>query len=686
MKKRILSTLVAAALLSCCIPAAAIASEDLTVFDTAAVDVLSDAEDILPVEDEDFFADEESDGRFEDDENTFSVSEEAADIEGLTFTDNDGDSDSSILPDDEIFEEASDDVDSQPVGDESVIEQGDLNEDDYSDTQHVYYTLSDIDGVTTLTFSGIGDVSMPSKSSLAKSAQRIVIEDGITGIAQSAFSGCSALEEISIPNSVTSIGRSAFNSCSSLHEVVIPEGITELPGSVFAFSGISKITLPDSLTKLGNSAFNFCTNLKEIRIPDKVTELPDYAFYFSGITKISLPASLTKIGYSAFCNCADLKKVVIPEGVTELRDYAFAESGISAISLPDSLTRIGNAAFERCSNLNEIKIPENVTEIQEAVLSSSGISKMILPDSVTKIGYGAFWSCSSLTDITVPESVTYFDGEVFKKCKNLTIHGKSGSEVERHADEYNIRFVVDLNSDTYVSVGARTYTGSAVKPAPKVKQDGITLTKGTDYSVSYRNNTNAGTATCIISGKGKYQGTIKKTFKINPASITDTEVTGIVPKVWTGKAVPQSPVVKFGTKTLVKDTDYTLAFKNRINIGTANMYIRGKGNFTGTLAKTFKVIPKGTSVSSLTGLSSAVSAGWIKQSVETSGYQIQWSSSKTFAFRNGSKSIPNPDQVSYTIANLKPGKTYYVRIRTYKKVDGKSIFSKWSTAKTVTTK
>ena len=148
----------------------------------------------------------------------------------------------------------------------------------------------------------------------------------------------------------------------------------------------------------------------------------------------------------------------------------------------------------------------------------------------------------------------------------------------------------DISKAAVTGLGTKTYTGSALTPAPVVKYSGKTLKKGTDYTVAYKNNINAGTATVTITGKGGYTGTLKKTFSIEPASLTKAKITGLTDKFHTGKAITQTPVVKLGTKTLKAGTDYTVTYKNNKNVGTATVTITGTGNYTGTAKATFKIL------------------------------------------------------------------------------------------------
>ena len=152
-------------------------------------------------------------------------------------------------------------------------------------------------------------------------------------------------------------------------------------------------------------------------------------------------------------------------------------------------------------------------------------------------------------------------------------------------------YIAALNSTntSVTGITTRVYNGVAQTQNPTVKVDGKVLTNGTDYTLSYSNNTNVGTATVKIMGKGNYTGTVSKTFTINAASLAGATVTGIANRIYTGTAQTQSPTVELGEKTLASGTDYTLSYANNTNAGSATVTITGKNNYTGTITKTFTI-------------------------------------------------------------------------------------------------
>lgn len=124
------------------------------------------------------------------------------------------------------------------------------------------------------------------------------------------------------------------------------------------------------------------------------------------------------------------------------------------------------------------------------------------------------------------------------------------------------------------------YTGSAVKPVVQVYDSGVLLAEKTDYTISYKNNTNAGDAVLIVNGKGSYAAKKEFPFVIEPADIRDASVDEIT-LIETAKAVKLSPKVIWNGKTLKDGTDYEIDAKdlNPASAGDYDILVKGKGNF-----------------------------------------------------------------------------------------------------------
>lgn len=167
--------------------------------------------------------------------------------------------------------------------------------------------------------------------------------------------------------------------------------------------------------------------------------------------------------------------------------------------------------------------------------------------------------------------------------------------------------------------------------------------------------------------------------QIGKASVNKTNF------VYNGKTQKPSIVVKDTVGHVIPASQYTVTGGGK-GVGTYVLTVKGNGsNVTGTTKVSYNILPKGTSISKLTKSKKAFTVKWKKQASQTTGYQIQYSLKSNFS---GSKTttISKNSTVSKKIKGLKSKKNYYVRIRTYKKVNGKTYYSAWSGAKKVKTK
>ena len=188
-----------------------------------------------------------------------------------------------------------------------------------------------------------------------------------------------------------------------------------------------------------------------------------------------------------------------------------------------------------------------------------------------------------------------------------------------------------------------------------------------------------------------YDDTVKVTMDgetlwfLDGKSIKGAEIR-VKDQEYTGKALTPPPTVKLNGVKLKQDTDYTVSYKNNVDIGTATLSIMGRGKYAGniTVKATFNINPKATVLSGLTAGKNMLTAQWEKQSNIT-GYQIQFSLKSNFK-ESELYYTPKANALSTTIWNLTSGETYYVRVRTYKMVGQIDYCSSWSKAKSAKVK
>ena len=285
---------------------------------------------------------------------------------------------------------------------------------------------------------------------------------------------------------------------------------------------------------------------------------------------------------------------------------------------------------------------------------------------------------------------------------------------------------VSIENSVVSEIGNVTYTGKEMKPEVKVESNGKTLTVLEDYSIVFSNNVNAGTAMVYIIGKGNYTGVVEKTFTILPADIASVSIKEIGEQKYTGGEVKPDVVVKSGSKVLSEGIDYVLTYENNTNVGIGNVVISGLGNYTGTKTYSFKIVaasqpspvvtkaptpiitktptvtktptptitkaptkapekvtapakPKIKSVKNVKGKKMTIKLS--KKVSGAAGYQVTYATNSKFTV--GKKNV-DMKSTSKTISKLKKGKTYYVKVRAYKKDSkGKKIYGKYSSVKKV---
>lgn len=307
------------------------------------------------------------------------------------------------------------------------------------------------------------------------------------------------------------------------------------------------------------------------------------------------------------------------------------------------------------------------------------------------IGWWAFAHCNSLSSISIPESVTSIGFCAFNDCNNLTIYCKENSYAHQYAIDEGIPYQLtnaapqgkDISSCTVtLSPASCTYTGAAQAPAVTVKDGVQTLQQNVDYTVSYANNINVGTATVTVKGMGNYTGSKTVNFQITATGsgsgaesekepeqkptvrdISSCTMSKIENQFYTGKEQKPSVTVMDGSTILKKDTDYTVSYANNTKAGKATVTVRGKGNYTGDKTVNFQIVETVSGVKASSAGYNSVKVSWEKVSGVT-GYKIYRADSKNGKYKCV-KTIKGEGKTSCKDAKLTTGKTYYYQVKPY---------------------
>lgn len=266
------------------------------------------------------------------------------------------------------------------------------------------------------------------------------IPQGVTRIADDAFSGCTKITSLTIPDSIKVIGRTAFYRCEKITSINIPKSVNCIMDEAFSNCfALKKITFPKRMDWLGKNILFECHSFKKPVYANtggskQLMKVPDS---FEGEFKI--PNGVCVIGENAFGE--RVSSVVIPDSVNSIQDNAFAGcKKLTNVKIPDSVHHIGKNIFSGCIGLEEpiyaykgttlvrvpynfegeFVVPEGVTNIEGAFEECCRLTSVVIPSSVTEIGNSTFKKCSSLTSIVFPQkSITRFGNYAFEFCSSL---------------------------------------------------------------------------------------------------------------------------------------------------------------------------------------------------------------------------------------------------------------------------
>jgi len=237
-------------------------------------------------------------------------------------------------------------------------------------------------------------------------------------------------------------------------------------------------------------------------------------------------------------------------------------------------------------------LPRDISEVTVAEVLVKEIKKMQKP--LPKVTYNGI-TLKNKTHFTV----TYPDAMLgaYQKAGSYQIvfAGKGNftgtKTVMMTITENNL-----ISKSTISKISNKTYTGEVIEPELTVKFGKKKLLKDTDYTVTYTNNVEVGTASATIEGIGAYSGKKTVTFKITGTSMKNVKVAGLKSSViYTGQELLQDCNLTLKVKKevipLEEGVDYLVSYEKNINAGTAKVVFTGINKYTGVLKKSFKILP-----------------------------------------------------------------------------------------------
>ena len=480
----------------------------------------------------------------------------------------------------------------------------------------------------------------------------ITLPASITNIGNGAFNGCSALTSVNIPANVKRIEAETFLGCSALGSVTIPYGVEFIGESAFQGSGISSVLIPCSVKTIKGSAFRSCENLGSVVIPDSVTELGNAFLSCTGLKSVEIGKGITTIAQATFDGCKAINTLTLSATLTKINKYNFDQGSVTKVNYRGTEQQFN--AMDKTTN----------TDLTSA-------TKTYNYDVKTDIGQHKY----SVFQTVAPTCVA--DGYTLVMCEGCGDSFKTDITPLTGVHKYNSGAVT--TEPTCAAEGVKTYLCNECGAA---KYEVVPPTGAHDYNRIV-------TKKATLSANGELQYECKTCGEQRTVSIAKIQSVSLSATKYTynGKVKTPSVTVKDAKGKTVSKDYYTVTYaKGRKNIGKYAVKVTFKGDYSGTKTVFFNINPKGTSLKKVTKGRKAFTATWAKQTTQTTGYQIQYSTDKNFKKGNKTVTIKKNKTVKTTVKKLKAKKTYYVRIRTYKTVNKTKYYSSWSKSKSVKTK
>lgn len=327
--------------------------------------------------------------------------------------------------------------------------------------------------------------------------------------------------------------------------------------------------------KFSSANYNEASGTLTIKIIDKNTD--------ADTLKIDVPATVT-YGDTVTPSVGESK----PAGAGDVTFKFFDKDDNQVSDQPFPVGKYKVTAS--CEDADTIYTAEKEFEV---------VARELTEENVT-FGENLVYTGNELTQ-TVTVTV---GGKELTKDTDYTVTGLTGTEpgsypvtvtgTGNYTGEVTKSFTISKAQISSAAItydaGPYGYTGKEWKPEVTVSFNSATLTAGNDYTVSYENNINAGTAKIIITGIGDhFTGLTEKTFTINSAEISGCTFAPIADVTYNTEAHTPEVTVAISGRTLEADKDYTVSYASNVNAGTATVTVTGKGNFTGSANTTFTI-------------------------------------------------------------------------------------------------
>lgn len=449
-----------------------------------------------------------------------------------------------------------------------------------------------------------------------------------------AFRDCIALKEFTVPKGVTSLHATAFDGCTALETIYfnakncefanLTVGTNNVYRSPFYnLKSLKKIVLADSARSVPAYLLSQLEVDVELVMSDSVRDIGDYAFYSNKIlTEIKFPANLESIGIYSFAYCDQLEAIELPDTLEIIDNYAFYNcKKIESITLPDSIIYLGSSVFTKCSGLKSFVFGADINTVPSGLFEGcTSLEDVYISDSVVRLDERAFYKCESLKSVRMSSNVSYIPREAFYYCTSLTDFtwdaqskhiGKLAFAYCKSLSEFDFTNVEKLYENSFLHSGVtvvqlgetKAATASALEEVEEqsfmecenLETVGVGGNVSTIKTQAFAECPNLETVVIADSvteiAEDAFEGCDNLTiycsedsyaysYAMEQGITVSTLVIAPIPnQTYTGFEIkPEVSVSAYGD-ALEKNVDFSVSYANNVNVGNADVKVKGKGDF-----------------------------------------------------------------------------------------------------------
>ena len=556
--------------------------------------------------------------------------------------------------------------------------------------------------------------------------KEVKIPDSVKEIDANAFADCVNIEEFNFPDTISILGSGVLKGCTKLKKIRLPKTLTKIPNSMFMeCSSLENIVTDEQIIEIGAFAYKDCVQLSKIDLKDSnVRGIGEYAFSgCSGLTKVDMGNQIETLGDYTFEGCNNLEEILLSAAIKIIPRGSFqACSKLENIILTNGIQEVEEDAFKECTNLREIFIPYKTKKIGTLcfsyldILLIRGVAGSYAEQYATENDIAFVAQEIATEEVTLTETELTLGRNIEYQLTAGLSPMDSTDEVTWSSSDEKVAKVDQTGKIQAIAAGTAVITAKAgektatCKVTVNIPMTSIYLNKtsielnsiGDSYQLSASYSPSDAEGTIIWKSEDEGIASVDQTGKVTAVGKGTTTITAscgnvigtctVVSKgVSNGSEIVPSPSPQPSLEpkpdnqpantpkpSLIPQlpTAGTVAQPSRTPMSIDQISKDGGNgaNNTVALVKINKI--KGLVVKNQKKFK--VKVIW-KKLTNISGYQIQYAPNKKFK-KAKSKTVKS---TSAMIKKLKKKKTYFVRVRAYKLVDGKKVYGKWSAVKKV---